>query len=431
VRTVDLQRPLPDITDLGGYDWVRAFALHGTELVGFVELPVIGNGIGARRLGAAFVDHLLLKPVAVDADESDSVTWSRALKTLREELLRQQPRDRDERPLDERTTVSVVVITFDRPDDLRRCLRCIRAQSSERMVEVVVVDNHPSSSLTPPVVEEFDGVRLVEEQRQGAGYARNAGILASTGEIVVMVDDDVEVPPDWLEKLIAPLRRNDVAAVTGNVLPLHLETRSQQLFEIYGGLSRGFERREFDAGWFERSRWGVPTWWLGGTANAAFRSSLFRDPTVGLLIESLGPGMPAGVGEDTYLFYKILKAGHTIVYEPNAYVWHRHRRDMAELRRQLYAYSKGHVAYHLVTLLEDRDIRALAYLAIRLPYGHLHRLARCVRGRSSYPVNLLLLEIRGNLIGPLALWRSARRVRRQGSLRSGRHVPQPAERGFS
>ena len=90
------------------------------------------------------------------------------------------------------------------------------------------------------------------------------------------------------------------------------------------------------------------------TANAAFRTSMFHDPQIGLMDEALGPGMPSGVGEDTYLFYKVLKAGYTIVYEPAAWVRHKHRRDLPGLRRQLFGYSKGHVAYHLTTLLSRR-----------------------------------------------------------------------------
>ena len=66
-----------------------------------------------------------------------------------------------------------------------------------------------------------------------------------------------------------------------------------------------------------------------------------------------------GCSEDTYLFYKILKAAIRSSYEPAAYVWHKHRRDLAALRRQLYNYSKGHVAYQLTTLLRDHDRRAV------------------------------------------------------------------------
>ena len=45
-------------------------------------------------------------------------------------------------------------------------------------------------------------------------------------------------------------------------------------------------------------------------------SSLFSDAAVGLLDEALGAGTPTGCSEDTYLFYRMLSAGHTIVYEP-------------------------------------------------------------------------------------------------------------------
>ena len=106
-------------------------------------------------------------------------------------------------------------------------------------VEIVVVDNNPASGLTTPVVAEFPGIVLVNEPRRGLAYARNAGFAACTGEIAVATDDDVTVPPDWLEKLIAPFARPDVMVVTGNVLPIELETAAQQLFEAYGGLGRG------------------------------------------------------------------------------------------------------------------------------------------------------------------------------------------------
>jgi hypothetical protein len=83
--------------------------------------------------------------------------------------------------------------------------------------------------------------------------------------------------------------------------------------------------------------------------------------------EALGAGMPSDVGEDTYLFYKVLNAGYNIIYEPAAWVWHKHRCDLPALRRQIFNYSKGHVAYHLTTLLRDGDWRAVTNLALLLP----------------------------------------------------------------
>ena len=310
--------------------------------------------------------------------------------------------------------VSVVVATLDRPDDLRKCLRSLVTQVSSRRVEIIVVDNNPASGLTPPVVTEFPGVILADERRKGLAYARNKGFVTSTGDIIVATDDDVTVAPEWLERLVAPFVRPDVMIVTGNVLPRELETPAQRFFEAYGGLGRGSRRRVVNRDWFDGFRTAVPTWTLGATANAAFRAEIFSHPRIGLMDEALGPGMPSGVGEDTYLFYRTLKAGYTLVYEPLAYVWHRHRRDMASLRRQLFNYSKGHVAYHLTTLIHDRDPRALVQLAICLPGAHIARAIKRLCGRGDYPVSLILLEVAGNLAGPWSLWQSRRRVKREG-----------------
>jgi GT2 family glycosyltransferase len=311
------------------------------------------------------------------------------------------------------TRISVVVATYDRPDDLRQCLRSLTQQQTRHEVEIVVVDNHPQSGLTPPVVAAFPEVKLVSERRGGLSFARNTGFRASTGAILVATDDDVTMPPDWLEKLAAPFARSDVMMVTGAVFPFELETDSQIQFETYGGLGRGFEKQRYDRDWFDAfGRRAVPTWQIGATANAAVRASALRDPNIGYLDEALGAGTPTGCGEDTYLFYRVLKAGFAICYEPSAYVWHRHRRDAKALWRQIYAYSKGHAAYHVVTFLQDGDRRALTRLIAEVPIY----LCRCLRswalGYRKYPLSLILAQIWGHIVGPFSLWQSRRRVAR-------------------
>jgi hypothetical protein len=79
------------------------------------------------------------------------------------------------------------------------------------------------------------------------------------------------------------------------------------------------------------------------------------------------------------------------------------------------------VAYQVMTLVRDHDLRAVIYLFLGLPKSHLWRLKEQLRGRSIYPSYLIILEVIGNLIGPFALWRSSRRVKRRG--RSEPYVP--------
>ena len=394
VRLVNLREPLAAIDGAERYARLRVFVADGPDLIGELEIGNARAPVSVHRLRSAIVE---------------SLGFALARRAVRRTLAV------DERPpLAPDVAVSIVVPSCDRPDDLRACLRSLLAQESPRRIEILVIDNRPDRGTARGVAREFPGVVLIEERRPGLSYARNGGFAAATGEILIATDDDVVAPPDWIEKLVAPFARPEVAAVTGHVLPLELETESQRRFEQYGGLGRGFEPLEADRGWFERFRGAVPTWQLGATANAAFRRKALADPAIGLLDEALGAGTPTGCSEDTDLFYRILKAGRSIVYEPSAYVWHRHRRTMKALRRQIYAYSKGHVAYQLTTLMRHRDRRALVRLGWSLPRTYVRRAIDRVSGRSGYPLSLLAVEVLGTLAGPWALWTSRRRVRRFG-----------------
>jgi GT2 family glycosyltransferase len=397
---IDVSAPIRPITDVGAYPRTRVLVQDGDTLLGSVEIDNARGPISATTLRHEIARSL------TDA-------------FVRRALARQLGSE-SRKPLDPAVTASIVIPTCGRVDDLRRCLDAVRAQDSERRVEVIVVDNRPGGP-TPALVRRYEGVRLVEEHRHGLSYARNAGILAANGDILIAIDDDVVAPQGWLKRLLAPFASEDVVCVTGNVLPLELETEAQWRFEAYGGLGRGFERLRADGAWFRRHRAAVPTWILGATANAAFRASVFRDARIGLLDEALGAGMPTGCSEDTYLFYRILKQGHALVYEPSAWVWHRHRLDMPSLRKQIRAYSTGHVAYQLTTLTRERDRRAIVRLAYSLPRTYAQRAYARLRGRSGHSLSLIATEIAGNIAGPWALWRARRIVRRLGP--SGRRPP--------
>ena len=396
VRGLDVGRPLQPLTGLSRYSRVRVFVSRADFLIGSVDIWNRGaDTISADRLRDAIAARLAPEIYAHE--------------------LRQRRHASDRHEVQPPCVVSIIVPTCERPADLRRCLLSLLAQRTRHHLEIIVVDNRPTSGTAATVVREFPSVRLVREDRPGLSYARNTGIAHATGTIVVATDDDVVAPEDWIERLVDPFARPDVMAVTGHVVPLELETEAQCRFEAYGGLGKGFARFEFDRHWFRCHRTAVPTWRIGATANAAFRASIFTRPEIGLLDEALGAGTPTGCSEDTYLFYRILKAGHSIVYEPSAYVWHRHRESMAALRAQIYAYSKGHVAYQLTTWMREGDRRALLRLGLSLPKTYVGRAWERIRRRSDYPLRLVALEILGNLAGPIALWRSRRRVRRLGS----------------
>lgn len=407
---------------------IRILVLRGGRLQDVFSEPSQGAALSAARLRSALVRRLgaaLLEEGRTWYGEeaelvgaSSSAVRGRRYADLTpaqaaacDELLRAPHRRADPPlPVHSPARVSVLMATRDRPELLAVSLAAIAQQKTERAVQVVVVDNSPDPRATAQVVDRHPGMQWVHEPVPGLSRARNAGFPQVDGAVVVFVDDDVVVPPDWLERLLRPFADPRVGAVTGNVLAANVDELAAQVFEDYGGLGRGPHRRVYLPEWLTTSTRAVPTWLIGATANAALRTELLRK--LGPWDEALGPGTPSGVGEDTEYFYRVLRSGHRIVYEPTAAVQHRHRPDLASLRQQLRAYSSGHVAYHLQVLARYGDLRGLQRLALPLP-RHLARQARWIRtGRSDYPRELLSAEIRGVLSGPAAWLAARRRARR-------------------
>jgi glycosyltransferase involved in cell wall biosynthesis len=89
--------------------------------------------------------------------------------------------------------ISVVIATRNRANLLDGALESLRAQLGAPDVEAVVVDN--GSSDDTRAIAERHGATYVFEPQPNRAAARNAGIAAATGEIVLFIDDDVVLPP--------------------------------------------------------------------------------------------------------------------------------------------------------------------------------------------------------------------------------------------
>src|SRR3546814_10722062 len=105
-------------------------------------------------------------------------------------------------------TASVVVPTFRRTASLRRTLgSCLRQCGIDPAAfEIVVVDNCPGGSARETVAAAAAGapvaIRYVHEPRPGVSHARNAGVAAARGGLLIFLDDDEEASERWLASLI-------------------------------------------------------------------------------------------------------------------------------------------------------------------------------------------------------------------------------------
>lgn len=313
--------------------------------------------------------------------------------------------------------VSIVVSTRDRLERIQPCLHSLVSLQYPRY-EVIVVDNAPSTTALADYIQrtyhDVPWVYYTCEDRPGASRARNRGIRAARGEIIAFTDDDVVVDPYWLIELVRGFGLADnVACVTGLILPMELEAPAQSWFEEYGGFSKGFAPLIFDMAEHHPQTPLHPytAGRFGSGVSMAFTAKFLR--SVQGFDPALGPGVPAQAGEDLTLFLQVMTRGHKLVYTPASLLYHLHRRDYPGLSKQMYNYGIGLTAYLLRNVLADP--RLLFDFATKVPYGLYFTLS----GRSpknskkspDYPQDLTTLELKGMLYGLFAYFRSRWAVR--------------------
>lgn len=307
-----------------------------------------------------------------------------------------RPSKRDPEQLPE---LCVAVCTHNRPRQLKRCLDALLPQLARSDVSrILVVDNAPVDDESEKVARDA-GVDYVREPVAGLNFARNAAVKQCRCGWIAYVDDDVVVAPGWARALRrATAATRDVAAVTGQILPLALDTAAQLAFERRGGFRRGFEPSSFNRGDRRGILFPVRAGHFGNGANMAFRHSLLLE--LGGFDNALDCGAPLPGGGDLDIFCRVIASGATLQYEPAAMVYHEHRRDWSELNRQ-YAESwgKAHMAYvqKLIRYGPYRG-RALVYAAWWLAH-EIKQIGRALIGRHSVPAATLLQECLGGLAG--------------------------------
>lgn len=119
-------------------------------------------------------------------------------------------------------TVSVIIATYNRFAALRQTLADLNAQS-QRPIEVIVIDQSRDDRGNPAnyqtELESFTGVRYVYQVHPNAQAARNNGVLAAQGDIVLLVDDDVRIPPDFIANHVRNYVADpDLEGVSGQAL---------------------------------------------------------------------------------------------------------------------------------------------------------------------------------------------------------------------
>ncbi|MCG7596543.1 glycosyltransferase family 2 protein [Mycobacterium sp. PSTR-4-N] len=315
--------------------------------------------------------------------------------------------------------ITVVICTRDRVSMLQTALDSVRAVDYPDL-EIIVVDNAAATDATHRYVAGLGDarVRVIDEPRPGLSRARNTGLLAAAGDVVAFTDDDVVVDRHWLTAVARGFTRGDaVSCVSGLVPAAELRTPAQAYFDARVGWSTCLRARVFD--------WAAPPLDIplfpfavghyGTGANFAVdRAAVIR---VGGFDEALGAGSPSGGGEDLDMFFRLLRDGGQLVYDPASIVWHRHRASSEGLAAQSRTYGVGLGAWIAKIALDPAIApRAFGTAVVKAPQFATYLAASAATSRPADELAHLLPE---GLTTPawrsvLAGFRAYRAARREG-----------------
>src|SRR3989344_1833184 len=105
--------------------------------------------------------------------------------------------------------ISFVIPAYNEEIILPRCLNSIKHALSQGTYDAeIIVANNASTDRTKEVASRIEGVRVVDEPRKGLTRARQAGYVASSGELIANVDADTMLTPNWLPTVMKEFAKN-------------------------------------------------------------------------------------------------------------------------------------------------------------------------------------------------------------------------------
>ena len=142
--------------------------------------------------------------------------------------------------------LSVVIPTFNRQQVLERSLTALLMQDTSPAEYEIIVVNDGSSDGTAEFLRHWQpkcAFHVLEAPHRGAGAARNAGVSAATGELVLFLDDDLIGVPDLLRQHCASHSSSEFRVVNGPICtaPDSSKTIIRYVIELTGNCYRSLD----------------------------------------------------------------------------------------------------------------------------------------------------------------------------------------------
>lgn len=233
--------------------------------------------------------------------------------------------------------ISVIIPAYNAEKTIKPCLEALKSQSYSGTFEILVVDDK-SADKTVEAVRKMSkrskNIRVIEQEHLGPAAARNRGAKEARGDILIFTDSDCIADRDFVKEMGLPLQ-GDIAGVQGRYKTMQksLVARFCQL-EIEDRYSRMLKRPYID--------------FIGSYA-AAYRKDIFQESG------GFDQGFRSASGEDPELSFRLAIAGHKLVFNPKAIVYHTHPESLGK-----YLKVKFYRAYWRVRLYKKHPGKAVS-----------------------------------------------------------------------
>jgi len=237
------------------------------------------------------------------------------------------------------SALDIIIVSYNARTDLAHCLLSLKKNPPSIPHEVVVVDN-ASTDGSVDAARKIPGVRVVEMGRNaGFSAANNAGIRATTGDLILLLNSDTLVPPGAIDSLVAALEHAPGTGIVGPRL-VDADGRPELSFGAMISPLNEWRQKRRTPDWIAREtlREHVVDW-VSGACLLVRRTDAVR---AGLLDERFFL-----YTEDVDFCHAIRRLGRTVVFTPAATITHlrgRSRASMPEASRQ--AYRRSHIAFY-------------------------------------------------------------------------------------
>ncbi len=270
------------------------------------------------------------------------------------------------------SSASVVIPNWNGRDLLEKYLpSVVEALKQHPNNEVIVVDNGSTDGSAEYLKQNFPSVKVVGLPKNlGFGGGSNAGFAAAKNDIVVLLNSDMRVAPDFLQPLLDAFNADDIFAVSCQIFFSDPKKLREETGLTEGRWSSGMlrVRHRID----EKLNQAYPCFY-GGGGSCAFDRRKFL--ALGGFDEILRPFYL----EDTDLGYLAWKSGWRVLYQPKSHVWHEHRGTIGKKFSRAYIES---VLYKNFALFVWKNIHAPRWLAQHFAAAYTSALFSLIWGNS-------------------------------------------------